>query len=54
MYRIHALTASDTSSGSFDIKYGEISSVVACKPMWQNMRAYQTITSFKVDSSNTV
>jgi hypothetical protein len=25
--------------------YGDISVVVACKPMWQNMRAYQTVTN---------
>jgi hypothetical protein len=39
MYHIRALTASGTAS-----IWEEISVVVACKPMWQNIRAYQSPT----------
>jgi hypothetical protein len=41
MYHIHALTPAGTSASRFT----RISVVVTCKSMWQNMRAYQTVTN---------
>jgi hypothetical protein len=44
MHHIHALPVAHLPV-ALQIMYEEISEVVACKPMWQNLRAYQTITN---------
>jgi hypothetical protein len=41
MYHIRPLTGSGTSSS----RWKNMSIAVVCKSMWQNMRAYQTITN---------
>jgi hypothetical protein len=44
MYYVRALTAIGTSSSSFGRSWKR-KSLVACKLMWQNMRAYRTNTN---------